>query len=243
VTDITDPAHPVSVGSLICQQQTEEYERKLEKKEKIVQEMQKKAILIKQERQRFYAAQKALAGNYVVVDSRQDFLQIKSVTIKQQQFGPIFIFHRKNSDSFQLPVLTQHCLWNHQDNSKDEFFDCNGKLVDGRKIGGVLGFFLDEHIDPDGSLVPAVYYKGPIFSIHFSAINKPFLIVNSQKLPQYSPMEIKPGEYTMSLSIGSFNPKWSTRATSMIRPTVNGPAQYALKRIALDKSERSGVEQ
>ena len=57
-------------------------------------------------------------------------------------------------------------------------------------------------------------------------------------------MKVKPGDYTMSISIGTYSyTKQEYKAMGMmIRPTTDGLAQYVLKRSTPDKSERSGIE-
>ena len=167
-------------------------------------------------------AQNALVGNYVVVDSRLDFLQIESVTVLPQRGFPVFILYQKDGNYLMLGLRTG-CRGMHQDNPKYVSLQCKGRFAR-RELSGV-------HIKGFG------HVDGPNYLIDFSKKNTSYLIENFKNLPQYHPMEARPDDYIMSLSVGSFNPKWHTPETSMIRSTTDGPAQYALKRRTPDKSD------
>jgi len=63
VTDVTDPAHPVAVGSPVCQQQTKAYDQKLGEKKEAEMEKQKKKKEVEMEKQKEAAWEKHVAEN------------------------------------------------------------------------------------------------------------------------------------------------------------------------------------
>jgi len=218
----------------------------------------------REQMQRLYAAQNALAGDYVVVDSRLDFLQIESVTLIPQKHGTAFIFHRKNGDIVQFGEdrcvgdlrSTKYTCWlPHGGAGLSLQIDCDGFTSEPQHVscmGNLPAYTTSKRVPGWHHYFDST--EGPSYIIDFSEnlSGKSKLVTNSrldtkpENLPPYSPMEVKPGYYNMSLEIIVYDPEWIrlTPAASMIlRDTTDGKVQYALKRIALDKSERSGVEQ
>jgi len=208
-----------------------------------------------EEQQALSAAQNDLAGNYVVMDSRLDFLQIKSVTImphnrvRVRNRGPEFFFHLKNGGIAQLRGYD--CMVDLRSTKNTCWPDYN--LYWNRCSGSVGSPGNPEYrsVTCNGAF-PAydnsarTFEIGPSYDISFALINKPSQITNSKKLPPYSPMDVKSGDYTMSISIGpydSYDPKKNVHAMRIIHPTTDGPARYVLKKVIPDKSEGSDLEQ
>jgi len=187
-------------------------------------------ILTPEQQQKFNTVQTGLAGDYTVVDSHLDFMQIKSVTVLPQKYingprfilgnlgGPVFIFYLRNGDTLQLrgdrcmrdTQSTKYTCWPtsalYDDSctfldSPEYYIGCNGFL----HSQGWRRFFSD---------------VGSTYGIAFSLVNKSGLINNYKKLPRYSPVEVKSDDYFMVFYIGD-----------------SGIATYTLKRSTPDKSD------